>query len=251
MTRLNYTGRQRITRDKVRLRIKELSGKILLDVERLELNGLHLPDNAKVIVEAYRQTARRRVPCGTVGALCLPTSVALAEFDVPDGLLFRLKVVGTGDADGKLLAAGDRIPAVTDNDGGARKPILPFRPSSDLGQQLWRLETEDEPMVLINVGVGDWKGFARQPRFQMLVFPELVRQVARWVLDNMDEAEERDGAAAIWRRFLADLGKDPVADPPEEGEEAQWADDVAAAFARKYKFLDRMNALIDREEVAP
>jgi hypothetical protein len=236
-------------RDNVRLRINELGGNVRLDVERLELKHLRLPDNAKVIVEAYRQTARHRVPCGTVSALQLPTSVPLAEFDVPDGLLFRVKVVGVGDVDGKPLAAGDRIPAVTDNDQGARIPILPFRPSSDLGQQLWRLDTEDEPTVLINADVGDWKGFAQQPHFQMLVFPELARQAARWVLGNLDEAEEGDGAAAIWRRFLADLGKDPVADPPEEGQEAQWADDIAAAFARKYNFLDRMNALIDHEQV--
>jgi hypothetical protein len=251
VTRLNYTGRKRVTRDRVRLRLTEPDGKLLLDVQGLQFKGLRQPDDAEVIVEAYRQTARRRVPCGTVGALCLPTAVPLAEFDVPDGLLFRVKVVGVGDADGKLLAAGDRIPAVTDNQNGDGTSILPFKPSSDLGQQLWRLDTDPDPLLLINSGVGDWKGLARQPYFQALVFPELVRQAAMWVLANMEDPDENEGAASNWRRLLAGLGKDPVADPPQEDEQEQWADDVAEAFARKHKFLDRMIDLINAEAAAP
>jgi hypothetical protein len=238
-------------RDRVRLRLRESDGKLLLDVQRLELKGLGLPDDAEVVVEAYRQTSRRRVLCGTVGSLNLPTSVPLAEFDVPDGLLFRVKVVGVGDAAGKLLAAGDRIPAATDNEQADRISILPFRPSSDLGQQLWRLDTDPEPVLLINIGVGDWKGFALQPHFRALVFPELVRQVTMWVLANAEDAEESEGAAAAWRRFLADLGKDPAADAPEEGEREQWADDVTAAFARKHKFLDRVIDFINAEAAGP
>jgi hypothetical protein len=247
VTRLNYTGRRRVTRDKVRLRLSESDSRLLLNVDRLDLDGLAMPADAEVIVEAYRQTARQRINCGTTGALAVPTSVSLTQFDVPDGLLFRVKVVGVGDADGKLLAAGDRIPATADNGEGGQISLLPFRPSSDLGQRLWRLDTDDDPVLLINAEVGDWKGFALQPLFQALVFPELVRQLALWVLDNKDDAEEGESAVAIWRRFLADLGWDPVTNPPGEGEQKQWADDVTAAFTRKHKFLDHMIAVRDTE----
>jgi hypothetical protein len=237
-----------VARDKVSLHLVESGGKLLLNVERLELGGLQLPDNAEVIVEAYRQTARHRVPCGTVGAPLLPTSVPLTEFDVPDGLLFRVKVVGVGDADGKLLAAGDRIRAATDNEEGGRTPILPFIPSQDLDQRLWQLETNDDyPVLLVNANIGDWKGFVSEPYFRALVFPELVRQLALWVLSNKDDAEEGEGPVAIWRRFLADLGKDPAVDQPDEDDQDQWANDVAAAFARKHKFLNKLIALTDGE----
>jgi hypothetical protein len=79
------------------------------------------------------------------------------------------------------------------------------------------------------------------------VFPELVRQLALWVLSNKDDAEEDEGPVATWRRFLADLGKDPAVDEPDKDDQDQWANDVSAAFARKYKFLNQLKALTDGE----
>ena len=251
MTTLNFTDRQRITRDRVRLRILQSGSVLTLDVERLDLDGLKLPHDAQVIVEAYRQTARHRIMCGTVGDLRLPTSVILPEFNVPEGLLFRVKVVGVGGVDGKLLASGDRIPASSEDDDGNQMPILPFRPSQDLNNQLWRLDIEDAPIVLINSEVGDWKGFAMEPRFQALVFPEIARQIALWVLLNKDDAEDKDSETSAWRRFLTDLGYDPVAGPADDAEEQRsWANDVAAAFARKHRFLERIKQLLDSEATA-
>jgi hypothetical protein len=216
----------------------------------LDLNGLRVPQEAEVIVEAYRQTARHRVDCGTVGNLRLPSSIPLEEFSSPEGLLFRVKVVGVGDAEGKLLAAGDRIPPTTDEEKGGMVPILPFRPSPDLGQQLWQLDIDgEEPVLVINSGVGDWKEFALHPFFQALVFPELVRRIALWVLENEEDAEEGVGAAANWRSLLADLGKDPVQDRPAEEEREEWARDASEAFSRRYKFLDRIIPLIGSEGV--
>jgi hypothetical protein len=238
VTTLNFTGRQRITRDRVRLRVLQSGSVLTLDVERLDLDSLRLPNDAQVIVEAYRQTARHRISCGTVGDLSLPTSVTLPEFNVPEGLLFRVKVVGVSEADGKLLASGDRIPASGEDDDGNQVPILPFRQSQDLNHQLWRLDIEDEPIVLINSEVGDWKGFALEPRFQALVFPEIVRQIALWALLNKDDAEDKDSATSVWRRFLSNLGYDPVAGPTDDAEQQKyWADEVAEYFASKYKFL--------------
>ena len=252
MTRLNYTNRLRLTRDRIRLRLHESEGQLLLNVERLDLSGFALPADAKVVVEAYRQTTRSRIRCGTVGSPVLPTTVPMPEFSVDGGALFRVKVVGVGEADGKLLAVADRVPATGEQDGAARTPLLPFRSSDDLGQRLWRLEIDEGPAVLINSGVGDWKAFALEPSFQALVFPEILRQVSLWMVRENDINEEDGDEAAAWRRFLANLGFDPADvkfDEPEQTE--QWADDVAAAFARKHKFLHKLNMQLDAEAAAP
>lgn len=252
MTRLNYTNRLRLTRDLIQLRLHESGGQLLLNVERLDLSGFALPADAKVLVEAYRQTTRSRIQCGTVGVPMLPTAVPMPEFSVDGGALFRVKVVGVGEADGKLLAVADRVPATDEQDGAARTPLLPFRSTDDLGQRLWRLDIDEGPAVLINSGVGDWKAFALEPNFQALVFPEILRQVALWVVRENDNDEEDGDEAAAWRLFLANLGYDPAEVTGNEPEQAeQWANDVAAAFARKHKFLQRRNMQLDTEAAAP
>ncbi len=169
----------------------------------------------------------------------------MSEFTVEGGALFRVKVIGVGEADGKLLAVADRVPATDEQDEAARTPLLPLRSSGDLGQRLWRLEIDEGPPVLVNSGVGDWKAFALDPHFQALVYPEILRQIALWAVRENDNSEEDGDEAAAWRRFLVGLGFDPREAPPDEAD--QWADEVATAFARKHKFLQKLVVQLDEE----
>ena len=251
MTRLNFTGRRRINRDNVRLRLTENEGVVVLHVDQIDLQALDLPDDATVIVEAYRQTNLLRVPCGTVGQLKPPSETALSEFEGAPGILFRVKVVGsTAPSEGKLLAAADRLPATLDDGPTGRVSILPFRPTGDLDQRLWQLDTDDEwPTVLINIGVGDWKSFAQSVHFRALVYPEVVRLVALWVVEHLEDAAEGDGAASVWRNFLANFGVDPVEAAPSGDDRydwaREWAEDVADKFARKHKFFDLLQPVLE------
>ncbi len=248
MTRLNYTGRLRLTRDRIRLRLHESEGHLLLNIERLNLSGFSLPADSSVIIEAYRQTTRSRIYCGTVSSPLLKKNVTLPQFSVDGGALFRVKVVGVGESDGKLLAVADRVPATDEQNEAPNAPLLPLRSSSDLGQRLWRLEIDEGPAVFINSNIGDWKEFALDPKFQALVYPEILRQVALWAVRENDNNEEDGDEAAAWRRFLTDLGFDPAEvslDEPEIAE--QWADEAASAFARKHKFLQKLTVQLDTE----
>ena len=246
MTRLNFTGRKKIRREAIKFRIEE-NGSLLFNAETIELGSLSLPSDAQIVIEAQRQTRFMRLSGGTVGNPKLPKSSPLSEFDGPEGLRFRVKVVGASkEDDGKILAAADGVTATTKGDNSGRTSLLPIRPV-ELGQLLWRLEIIESPLLLVNKNVDDWHQLARQPYFQALVFPEVIRQIAIWLIHNLNNAlDNPDSAAAKWLMFFkesgseapevaADLSTEGVAELAEE-----WADDVAEKFGRKHKFLDKL-----------
>jgi hypothetical protein len=242
MTRINFTGRRRITRSRIHLHLASDDDGIRLDVRRIDLGGLNLPDDALVAVEAYHQTTYARVSCGRVGALDLARDVALPQFSAPETILFRVKVIGTGPDDGRLLAAADRLPATAIEGSGGRRPLLPFRAEPDMGM-LWRLDfAMDQPTVVIDAGIGDWHEFARQPYFVSLVYPEILRQVALWVFDRQEEAAEGESVESYWIQFLKRYGPAP-AEVAEDGQSA-WAEDLAAAFARDKNLVATMAGLV-------
>lgn len=248
MTRLNFTGRRRVTRERVSVRLEPTCEGPVVSVDRLHLDGLDLPPEAEVYVEVYRQTGCDRFACGTVGGLQLPRQQTLDSFDELDGLLVRVKVVGTGERAGLLLAAGRQIPPAAGEDAPAMS-LLPVQPSGDLGQRLWKLDLEGEPTLLVNADLGDWREVTASPLFIATVFPEVVRQVALWLLEHIDDGSAPEGhVAGLWHGFLLALGGVPSVTAHEDSEEAdEWADTVSAAFARRHRFVDHLRAEVETD----
>lgn len=251
MTRINYTGRQRILRESVGLRVNtDPTPKLYVD--RLDLSEVELPPDARIILEAQRRTNFMRLESGTVAAPDLPAGVPLVEFDSPNGMTFRVKVVGvSGDDLGKLLAGADGLRAVADGEPVDRTALLSVRPA-DLGQSLWRLDIDEagNPSLLINKSIAmGWNEFARLPLFRALVFPEVTRQVAMWVVSNWSDADEDpESPVNPWiRYFRYELGQTlsessiPAAEEDRSEWARDWADEVTAKFSRKHKFLESVN----------
>ena len=107
--RLNYTGRVRIVREDVHVTVIERKGKLPFFKAELDLAGYGLPGDAKVYVEAYRQTFWMRFDFGSVGRLAAPEHPELSDFDSLEGILFRVRVTSSDGASGKLLAEADQI----------------------------------------------------------------------------------------------------------------------------------------------
>lgn len=239
MTRLNYTGRKRITRDRLHIRQEDGDdGMTPVVGVVLNLDGMDLPDDADVLVEAYRQNTYMRFKVGTVGDFESVGGLSLKDFATGEAILYRIKVVGRQDSDaGKLLAAADQVRPTLPEDDANKRSLLPFRRSADLGQRLWRLDLMgEEPVVLINKQVGDWYSFASSPAFRALVYPEVLRQIADWVLEESDE--DSIGPLGDWRRFIELMGKrvEDVSDDPLGRDD--WLDDVVARFCRDHRFLE-------------
>ena len=241
MTRINFTGRRRITRRRVSLHLMAEAEKIRLDVRRIDLDGLSLPSEARVVVEAYQQTTFVRLECGTVGSFIAVRAALLPGFSAPDSILFRVKVVGTGEHAGRILAAADRVPATAIEGAGSRQPLLPFRGEVDAGT-LWRLDLDSVPTVVIDAEIGDWHEFARQPYFVSLVYPEVLRQVALWLCLRTEEAADPGSRESNWLRFLRRYGPPPNEVP--EDDRSAWADEIAASFARDKRLLSKMQDML-------
>lgn len=250
MTRINYTGRRRIPRDRVQLRVRTVSGIPHLDVLRLDLSGMPLPDSATLVVEAYRRSKFTRFPSGTVGSPDLPSGQTLNDFEAAESPLFRVKVVGADGDAGKLLAVADQL-RPQEEDEGPQTSLLSIA-GAPLGQQLWKLDlNDDDPQLVVNSGVGDWKNFASSPLFTALVLPEALRQVIDWaVRDLADAGEEEETPRALWVSFLADeLGQDPRGlDLAEPDDLETFVSDAVRRFCNQHRFLDLVIDELNGEE---
>jgi hypothetical protein len=234
----NYTGRTKIVRKDISITIRQERSDWIFDAE-LRLTDYRFSRNAEVWIEAHRQNLWMQWPWGTVASLRGPSDRRLLEFDAPDGVLFRVRVVQPeGQEHHKLIGEADAIPFVKagDTDDNRRHLLVPVPDA--LGQQLWKLDFEhDPPELLVNVDAKpSWKDMARSPHFIALVYPEVLRRMLLRVLiyEEWAEDDEDGGWKADWIQFaknLGGLGAVPLADQTSDRE--NWVEEAVAAFCRK------------------
>lgn len=249
--RLNYTGRVKIHLSSVRLALVDIEGSLGFDAH-LDLDEYELAHDAKVFVEAYRQTTWMRFAFGTVGALQIPDPLdrRLTEFDTAEGVLFRVKVTQAAD-EHILLAAADRIPLHEKGADSDKESLLPVVPR-DLGEELWQMDFDPEPNLLVSkFATADWNQLALSPLFQGLVYPAALRLVLKKILDNGHRDTVDDGDwQSKWLRFATLLPGMPTDLPNEEDEdgEALWIEDAVSAFSKKLvlrqKFSEEWSSII-------
>lgn len=233
--RLNYTGCQRIKRADV---------EIVLDGDSVpphftcghSLDGYRFPGDALVMIEAQAHWTLMRFECGTVELPSSDESLALTEFDSPDGIGFRLKVIGTGKAAGLILGEADGIrPADIEGRDDARS-FLAVQPA-DLGHVVWRLSFAGvEPLLQVNDKIADWRSFMRRREVQALLVPELYRQLLREAFRNPPDAEARDS----WQSAVVNMVPAAAGPPPSEADidsVDDWVDDAVGLFATRHKLL--------------
>ncbi len=247
--RINSTGRKKIMREDAQIYIRPDPDGVLAFFARLQLTEYDLPPDARVFVEAYRQSMYMRFKHGTVAE---PQPVPgmplrLTEFSSPEGLRFRVKVTSTGERPGLLLAHADQIPVSNDDEQpDQRQALLPPVPA-DLGEEVWRLDFSGEatgPQLLVNEKLGDWKAATASWGFRSLVFPAAMR-VVLWHVVSIRGTHNRDDPhdwGSRWLEFaysLPGVGELPDADPddfdPEEW--AQWIESATESFSRQHRML--------------
>lgn len=256
----NYTGRRRITREEITLKLNQSADKIgVFDADIQLAKGHALPGDALVCVEAYRAASASwmRFPYGTVNALKPPVDRRLLEFDGTDGILFRVKVTSSGDKQGLILAEADSLsPSEPDQDEHSRQSILPVRSDKNLDQRIWRLAIEPRgPVLLVNSALGEKWEVVRDQAFMTLVMPEVVEAILTRILlvekykDDNDQDEEAGGWYSQWLRFVRSIPgttEQPMDDDPDVIEE--WIGQVVGAFSRKQKILDKYEGYQGRGE---
>jgi len=250
----NYTGRKKIERRDVAITLREERGTWVFDAD-LRLAEYHFPRNAEVWVEAQRQNLWMQFSWGTVSAMRPAPDRRLTEFDVPDGLLFRVRVVQPpGPENHKLLGEADGIHFVKAGEASdQRQPLLEPVPDA-LDQLLWKLNFEtDPPQLLVNKDAKPtWRDLARSPQFIALVYPEVLRRLLTRSLIGQDawiEEDDEGGWKADWVRFARSLGGlGPVPLPDREEEREAWIEEAVAVFARRHELRTMLDLNFEEEE---
>ena len=245
---LNFTGRQRIKREHVEITITEPKYPQPPEISvRLDLSDYKLPPNARVFVEAYRQTAWQRFDYGTVGQIVAPEDRRLVDFGTGDGVLFRVKVVKTIDnnqEDALILAQADSVPANQDN---RSRSLLCLVPDPELKEEPWKLvlpdpdDNNDTPEIRVSTHlVQDRYSFGRSPAFVSLAIPNIFRMILlNWLRGEPPEDDEWNQPRGLWFRLACAYAgsKDVPADifgSDTHGEQEQWVDEVITAFCRRH-----------------
>lgn len=221
--RFNYTGRQRVLREHVHIRVLQaddgsLSFDGAIDLSAYGIEKQHA--QSRVYIEAYRGATAswKRFDYGSVNAISPPADRSLNEFKVPEGILFRVRVTTTdGDGVGRLVAEADGVrPQLPGDDPQAVQPLIQHMAADDIGEEVWRLDCSGEmPLLKINsrIGVGVDQ-FLMDPRHRAVFAPAVMRQILTWILliekSHGDEEDEMDWRQR-WLRFATRMsGSDPV-----------------------------------------
>lgn len=244
---LNFTERAKISPEKIDLRLVRLDDRIRLTGE-VDLTGLTLPSQFRVLVETYRQTYREVVEAGTKDPSRAIFNGDFEAFGAVDTLLCVVKVLGVGSNQGKILAWAEKLRPTVEGAASGSDSFLPTD-KGDLGQLIWKLDvSEDVPTLIINSAIDGWREFAREPRFQWLVMPEVLRGVGHWLSTRLDDADDgSDATAALWLGFIRDLGVEPTEFEGSESND-QWIEQSVAAFAERYKFVENVLRSIEGTE---
>ena len=242
----NFTNRRKIERRDISIVLREEKGAWLLDAE-LQLAKYDFPRNAEVWIEAHRQNLWMQFPWGTVLQLHPPADRRLVDFDAPDGVLFRVRVVRPhGPEHHKLVGEADGINFVKAGEADDRRRHLLEPVPESLGNVLWKLDfSDDEPKLLVNKEAHpSWRDLALSDYFFTLVYPEVLRQVlVRALLEDGAYSEDDDTLdwKADWVKFARIACS--AGELPKLGDDSgreRWINDAVAAFANRHQILARL-----------
>jgi hypothetical protein len=241
--RFNYTGRKSIKRENAQIRLVQGGREASYFDADLRLESYSLPSSAEVLIEAYRQTVLMRFPWGTVGTLRPSVNRELTDFAAPEEALFRVRVVEADPRTGRLLAEADKIrPRDRETDEVRREPLLPVVPQ-DLRDEVWRIDFDDRPRLIINSNVVDWRSVAHSPEFRTLVYPAVLRTILTRILmiEKTIDTDDPSDWRCLWLKFAQQLPGAPErpADMEDQEETADWIESIVLAFARRERLLDR------------
>jgi hypothetical protein len=252
--RLNYTGRRRIARSQVMVRLVPAADGVWSFDADFTLAEHDFPAESSVFIEAYNATSYMRFGFGMVGRAAVPPDRRLTEITPTPLPKFRLKVVDRSRRHGQLLGVADKLVALLpDEELEHKQSLLPVE-FHDLGEQIWRLDLTDWPVLELNSRIADLGEIARSADwFLGLVYPEVVRRILHTALIELDQTDpdfDESEWTCLWLRFACSLPG--VSRPPDgESEDArvrqrEWIEEAVQAFSRARDARKRLERAIAR-----
>ncbi|MBZ2168294.1 hypothetical protein [Marinobacter sp. F4216] len=210
MKRFNFTGRKKILRDDISIRLRgKADEKPRVDVS-VDLAEYDLSPDSTVFLEAQWKTRFSREALGRVSRSVRKNDIVLEEFDDAEGLSFRIKVVDQTRGRLEAIAENIRPHDKDDQPDQNHKSILPVA-SADLSGYgaLWRVEYTDQQATLqIEQELGGKDQVVRSLLFRGFILPAAMRQIlARIVYSDWDpELSDPDELSTRWLLFARQIG---------------------------------------------
>lgn len=249
--RINFTGRRKIRRSDVSIRIIQQNGSLSFTAD-LQLGDYKVAPSAKVHIEAFRSasTLWKRFNFGTVSNFGPQNGCKLDEFGHPEGIRFRVKIASGGDFLGRLLAEADSIrPKLPGEHDQHTDPIIDVAPGA-IGDEIWRLDLQDSmPLLIINEKIDDWKNLSRESTFRALVTPMAMRLILSEMLlygEGLGDDDDEDDWRQRWKRFAETLAGecpgvyDEQIDNPPRQDIQDWIDNAVDAFSTRTRLLHNL-----------
>jgi hypothetical protein len=253
LTKLNFTGRQKILREHVKIEVVEAPAAPLKVRLHLELSPYKVPPEAELVMEAYHREIWQRWELGRLSEFQTGSLWAFPSQCDADGLHFRVLAVSPRGTERQIICEVDRLTGTRgETTAGAPEPILPVR-RGELGSLVWKLEL-DEPTLVVNSKLGSaWRELARGELFQTLVYPEVMRQALRWAVENLEKDGE-ESTARRWVRFAEQLPgvqqfADSLLDDENKDQLDRWIEESVDLFCREKCVCERFIAEASSEGV--
>ena len=246
--RINSTGRRRIERRHVEIRLHRKPGHERPRIEAtFDLKDLALDPSAQIVLESRFKDFAQRFPWGTVARPQPPGDAEISELPSDRRVFFRVKVVDPSSH--QLLALTRRLYPVSENgEDGGRGELFRVR-TRPLGQELWRVLIEDDgaPFLELNEEVPDALARFREPALRAAILPAAMRTVLLALReDDEDQDDDPDSWSQRWFHFARDLSGDerPSREQPEDMRD--WIDRACREFARRFGLVSAMVAAAER-----
>lgn len=243
--RINSTGRERLFRENISIKMGPEIGGVPSFVASLDIPGnAGFDPAAKIYVEPYVKSSTMRFDFGTVGHITPPDVCLLTDIDVGTGVLFRVKIVDETEDYGRILAAANGIRPDSESDGSSRKSLLPVK-ALNLGEILWRVEIDPHggPILLLNNRIaGVLDRIKSDVYLQAAIYPEVVRQVAKFIFLHSDLASEDAEWCADWTVFFERVIGRGISEEETADDEASEAlvEVIADSFAKQQRYVTKL-----------
>ncbi len=228
MRRFNYTGRKKIYRDDVKIKLRgDFNEKPIVDVA-ISLDDYDFPRESIVFLEPQLKTRFMRIALGQAIGSVRCNGIELTDFDDAEGLNFRIKV--TDESQGLLLGLAENIKPYSKDDklDGNQQSILPVS-SVDLSSYgvFWRIRWGDQKAVLeIERELGSREQVVRSLEFRGFILPAAMRQILVKILSDGwdDELSDPQELSTQWLLFTKQIGAGMP--ESESSEHEDWIDNA-------------------------
>lgn len=250
--KFNYTGRIKIPRNVIEIKLKRERGKTYFNTKLDSdlLDEQNIDSNAMLILEAYDRGSYQRYNYGRLESPTQPKpeNRILDEIqNMAELLWFRLRAIDYSDSNGKIVATSAEIRVYAEEVDESRKSSLLPVDQQNIGEAIWQIDynvADDQVPILI---VSDKINRDKLPEmlrtdafFTVLVYPAVLREILiqTIMIGEIRTTDGDDSWGKKWLEFAHGLpGVEHIKPEKNLINDLEWIDEVVESFSNKNSML--------------